>query len=174
VVAIGTLAVALSLSKPLAPGIEPSDVQLGFPAIFQVMQGFLHLIAPNLPAAALPLNRVYLHPTAVAAWVGMFATALNLLPSSQLDGGHIVYAMAPRTHRVISWITVIALVMLGRMYMGWRVWAGLLIVMNVLTYRQEQAPEYPMLPVSRWPLAVLAAIMLALTFTISPFRMAGR
>ena len=52
---------------------------------------------------------MYLHPTAVAAWVGMFATALNLLPSSQLDGGHIVYALAPRAHRVISWITVIAL-----------------------------------------------------------------
>ena len=174
VVAIGTLAVALSVSKPLPARIGPSDVQLGFPAIFHVMQSVLHAVAPNLSVAALPLNRIYLHPTAVAAWVGMFATALNLLPSSQLDGGHIVYALAPRAHRVISWITVIALVILGRMYVGWRVWAGLLIVMNVMTYRQQQAPEYPMLPASRWPLAVLAAIMLALTFTISPFQMAWR
>lgn len=174
VVAIVALAVALGLSKPMAPGIAPSDVQLGFPAIFHVMQSLLHLIAPNLAAAGLPLNRVYLHPTAVAAGVGMFATALNLLPSSQLDGGHIVYALAPRAHRVISWMTVIALAILGRIYTGWWVWAGLLIVMNVLTYRHEQAPEYPMLPVSRWPLAMLAAIMLALTFSISPFQMAWR
>jgi membrane-associated protease RseP (regulator of RpoE activity) len=174
VVAIGALAVSLSLSKPMAPGIGPSDVQLGFPAIFNVMQSVLHVIAPSLAVGALPLNRIYLHPTAVAAWVGMFATALNLLPSSQLDGGHIVYALVPRAHRVISWMTVIALVILGRMYVGWRVWAGLLIVMNVLTYRQEQAPEYPILPVSRWPLAVLAVILLALTFTISPFQIAGR
>jgi membrane-associated protease RseP (regulator of RpoE activity) len=170
-VAVGTLAVAMSLSKPLAPGIGPSDLQLGFPAIFYVMHDLLHGVAPHHAIAALPLSRVYLHPTAVAAWVGMFATALNLLPSSQLDGGHIVYALAPRAHRVISWITVIFLVYLGRVYVGWRVWAGLIIVMNVMTYRQRQAPEFPMLPASRWALALLAGIMLLLTFTISPFQL---
>jgi membrane-associated protease RseP (regulator of RpoE activity) len=104
----------------------------------------------------------------------MFATALNLLPSSQLDGGHIVYALAPRAHRVISWITVIVLVFLGRMYVGWRVWAGLIIVMNVLTYRQQQAPDFPSLPGNRWILALLAGVMLALTFTVSPFEMSWR
>jgi membrane-associated protease RseP (regulator of RpoE activity) len=174
VVAVATLAVALTLSKPFAPGMGPSDLRLGFPVIFYVMHDLLRSVAPHHAIAALPLTRVYLHPTAVAAWVGMFATALNLLPSSQLDGGHIVYALAPRAHRVISWMTVIVLVYLGSMYVGWRVWAGLLIVMNVMSYRQQQAPEYPMLPASRWPLAVLAVIMLALTFTISPFHMAWR
>jgi membrane-associated protease RseP (regulator of RpoE activity) len=174
VVAVVTLALALSLSKPLAPGIGLSDLQLGFPAIFYVIHDLLRSVAPGQAVAALPLSRIYLHPTAVAAWVGMFATALNLLPSSQLDGGHIVYALGPRAHRIISWITVIVLVFLGRMYVGWRVWAGLIIVMNVIGYRQQQAPEYPMLPSNRWPLALLAAIMLALTFTISPFRMSWR
>jgi membrane-associated protease RseP (regulator of RpoE activity) len=174
VVAVATLAVAMILSKPIAPRMGPSDLRLGFPVIFYVMHGLIRGVAPHHAIAALPLARVYLHPTAVAAWVGMFATALNLLPSSQLDGGHIVYALAPRAHRVISWMTVIVLVYLGSMYVGWRVWAGLLIVMNVMTYRQQQAPEYPMLPASRWPLAVLAVLMLALTFTISPFQMAWR
>jgi membrane-associated protease RseP (regulator of RpoE activity) len=174
VVAVATLAVAMTLSKPLTPGIGPSDLQLGFPAIFDVMHSVLRSLVPNHAIAALPLRRIYLHPTAVAAWVGMFATALNLLPSSQLDGGHIVYALAPRVHRVISWMTVIALIYLGHRYVGWRVWAGLLIVMNAMTFRVEQAPEYPMLPPSRWPLAVVAAIMLALTFTISPFQMSWR
>ncbi|MGA1988377.1 MAG: site-2 protease family protein [Candidatus Sulfotelmatobacter sp.] len=152
----------------------PSELRLGFPVIFYLMHDMLRSVAPHHAIAVLPLTRVYLHPTAVAAWVGMFATALNLLPSSQLDGGHIVYALAPRAHRIISWMTVIVLVYLGRMYVGWRVWAGLLIVMNVMSYRQQQAPEYPMLTPSRWPLAVLAVIMLALTFTISPFQMAWR
>ena len=101
----------------------------------------------------------------------MFATALNLLPSSQLDGGHIVYALAPRAHRVISWITVIALVYMGRLHISWRVWAGLLIVMNVMTYRQRQAPDCPELPPNRRAWALLAAIMLILTFTVSPFQM---
>lgn len=168
-VAVVTLAVAMNLSKPLKPGIGASDLQLGFPGIFYVMHGLLRSVAPSHAIAALPLTRIYLHPTAVAAWFGMFATALNLLPSSQLDGGHIVYALSPRAHRIISWMTVIVLLYLGRLYMGWRMWAGLIIVMNVLTYRQQQAPEYPMLPASRWALALLALIMLALTFTISPF-----
>jgi membrane-associated protease RseP (regulator of RpoE activity) len=171
VVAVVTLAVAMMLSKPLAPGMGPSDLQLGFPAIFHVVHHVLRMVAPNRAVAALPLTRIYLHPTAVAAWVGMLATALNLLPSSQLDGGHIVYALAPRVHRVVSWITVIALLYLGFRYTGWWVWAGLLLVMNVLTYRQRQAPGYPLLPASRWALAMLALMMLVLTFTISPSQM---
>ena len=174
VVAVVTLAFAMSLSKPLAPGMGPSDLQLGFPAIFYLVHNGQRMIAPHHAISVLPLSRVYLHPTAVAAWVGMFATALNLLPSSQLDGGHIVYALSPRAHRVISWITVIALVYLGRIYVGWRVWAGLIIVMNVITYRQQQAPEFPRLPASRWALALLAIVMLVLTFTISPFQMIWR
>ena len=170
VVAVATLAVAMSLSKPIAPGMGPSDLHLGFPTIFYVMHDLLRGMGASTPVAALPLSRIYLHPTAVAAWVGMFATALNLLPSSQLDGGHIVYALWPRAHRVISWFTVIVLAYLGRTYAGWWVWSGLLVGMNVLTFRQRQAPEFPPLPVSRWPLAVIALLMLLLTFTVSPFQ----
>jgi len=171
IVAVVTLMFALMLSKPLALSARASDIYLGFPPIFYLGQDFLRVIAPQHAIVALPLNHVYLHPTAIAAWVGMFATALNLLPSSQLDGGHIVYALAPRAHRVISWITVAVLVYLGRMYIGWRVWAGLLIVMNVLTFRQRQAPEFPLLPPSRWALGLLALIMLYLTFTVSPIQL---
>lgn len=168
VVAVGALAAAIMISKPLTPGIGQSDVHLGFPAIFQVIHRGLRIVAPRDVIAVLPLSKLYLHPTAIAAWVGMFATALNLLPSSQLDGGHIVYAVAPRIHRIISWITVFALVGLGTRYVTWRVWAGLLVLMNVVTNRQQQAPRYPDLPANRWPLALLALLMLALTFTASP------
>src|SRR5579872_1008617 len=70
IVAIVTLAVAMTLSKPLTPGIGPSDLQLGFPAIFDVMHSLLRSVVPNHAIAGLPLRRIYLHPTAVAAWVG--------------------------------------------------------------------------------------------------------
>lgn len=170
VVAVAVLMFALMLSKPLAPTARTSDIYLGFPPIFYLAQDLLRVIAPQHAIVGLPLSHVYLHPTAIAAWVGMFATALNLLPSSQLDGGHIVYALAPRAHRVISWATVLVLVYLGHMYIGWRVWAGLLIVMNVLTFRQRQAPIFPLLPVSRWALGLLALIMLVLTFAVSPIQ----
>jgi len=174
VVAVCTLAVALNLSKPLAAGMGPQSLQLGFPEIFRVMHGLLRSVMPAHPVAGLPLTRVYLHPTAVAAWVGMYATALNLLPSGQLDGGHLVYALAPRAHRVISWMTVIGLVYLGRLSFGWWMWAGLIAAMNILTWRQRQAPEFPGLPRNRWALAALAVIMLALTITVTPFQITGK
>ncbi|HTW57055.1 MAG TPA: site-2 protease family protein [Terriglobales bacterium] len=170
VVALVTLFAAMNLSKPLAPGMAAPDLQLGLPEIFYLMHHLLRSLAPGHPIAALPLWRIYLHPTAIAAWVGMYATALNLLPSGQLDGGHIVYALAPRAHRAISWLTVAALAYLGRFNYAWWFWGGLIVIMNVLTYRQEQAPEYPMLPASRWLLAAAGVVMLALTFTVSPFR----
>ena len=170
VVAVATLAVAMLHSKPLPAGMGPSELRLGFPAIFSLTQEALRVFDPQASIARLPLSRVYLHPAAVAAWVGMFATALNLLPSSQLDGGHIVYALAPRAHRAISWLTVIVLLALGRVDMRWLVWAALLIVMNLLTNRHKQAPPYPDIPGSRWPWALLALLMLLLTFTVVPFQ----
>lgn len=176
VMAVVALAVAILLSKPMPRGMSVGELQLGYPAIFSMVQHALRYIAPNRVIASVPFNSVYLHPIAVAAWVGMYATALNLLPSGQLDGGHIVYALAPRAHRVISWLTVIALVVLGtwayradHSNYSWWVWAGLITVMNVLTIRHKQAPDYPAMPGSRWGLAVLAAAMLAVTFTTFPF-----
>jgi len=178
VVAVATLAVAMNLSKPLLQSPDASDLRLGFPYIFYLVHDALRRVSPVHAIAALPLGRVYLHPTAVAAWVGMYATALNLLPSSQLDGGHIVYALAPRAHRFISWATVVALACLGwlnyitlKQIPAWWFWAAVLIVMNVLTFRMEQAPDHPPLPVNRWVVGLIAAIMLVLTFSVSSIQL---
>jgi membrane-associated protease RseP (regulator of RpoE activity) len=174
ITALIALAVALSLSKPLAPGMGPSDLQLGFPPIFYLMHRLLAVAAPNHVIAHVAMRGIYLHPTAVAAWVGMYATALNLLPSGQLDGGHIVYSLWPRAHRLVSWITVVGLVILGRLNTGWRLWAALILVMNIITWKQRQAPRYPRLPRNRRILAVLALVMLVLTLTVSPFQISWR
>jgi membrane-associated protease RseP (regulator of RpoE activity) len=174
VVAVVTLIMALLLSKPLPGNIGPSNLRLGFPWILSATHHLLSQVAPNYAISGLPLRRVYLHPTAVAALVGMFATAMNLLPSGQLDGGHIVYALWPRAHRFVSWLTVAVLIYIGQSYVGWWMWAGLLAGMNILTWRQRQAPEYPMLPAWRWIPALLGLAMLALTFTIAPFQILWR
>ncbi len=172
IVSVISLAIALSLSKPMPAAIGPSDLQLGYPLIFRIVHRALAAIFPSYSIAQLPLSAVYLHPSAIAAWVGMFATALNLLPSSQLDGGHIVYALWPRAHRYISWITVAALVYLGQWYAGWRVWAVLIVIMNIVTWRQRQAPDLPRFRGVRWALAVLALVMLIVTLTPDPLRSA--
>ena len=56
---------------------------------------------------------IRLHPTIAAAWLGLFATFLNLLPLGQLDGGHMVYALSRRAHRIVSRIGPLVLILIG-------------------------------------------------------------
>ena len=58
-----------------------------------------------------------------AAWVGMFTTALNLLPIGQLDGGHILYSFFPSRHRMVSRIVAALLLPLAYFWLGWALWA---------------------------------------------------
>ena len=51
-----------------------------------------------------------MHPMAFAAWFGMLATALNLFPIGQLDGGHISYAVLGRRSTVVTLVTVPCLI----------------------------------------------------------------
>jgi Zn-dependent protease len=147
----------LSLSHPVTR-VTASEIQLGFPLVFSLAAGLLHI--------AVPLEALSLHPIAAAAWVGMFATALNLLPGGQLDGGHILFSISPRLHQWISLLTIIALVPLGKyMWTGWFLWA----VMLAITLRHPRVPRYPDVTGGRAALALCAALMLALTFTPAPF-----
>ncbi len=164
VAAVGTLMIALPLSRPLPVNAPLGDLNLGYPFIFHLV----HRMSA-FAWSGVPLNRMNMHPIAVAAWVGMFATALNLLPSGQLDGGHIVYALWPKAHRYVSWLVVAILIYLGWHYIGWRLWAFLVTAMNIISWRQRQAPDYPDLPPSRWALAVAGLLLLVLTFTVVPF-----
>src|SRR6266853_4078534 len=108
--------VGLSLSHPLAFSGAPLDNQPGFPLAFHLAARLLHL--------GMPLTSLSLHPIAVAGWVGMFATALNLLPGGQLDGGHILFSVFPKLHRWISLVVVVALVPLVKYcWIGWLLWA---------------------------------------------------
>jgi membrane-associated protease RseP (regulator of RpoE activity) len=71
-----------------------------------------------------------LHPLGYAAWFGMLATALNLFPIGQLDGGHISYAVFGRRSIVISLISVLGLVALTVIVSySWAVWTVLTVVM---------------------------------------------
>ena len=149
--------VGISLSHRIAVPAA-SEIQLGFPLAFH--------LAARLLRIGVPLSALSLHPIAAAAWVGMFATALNLLPGGQLDGGHIVFSISPRLHRWISMLTVFALVPLGKyLWTGWFLWA----VMLALTLRHPRVPRFPDVSGGRRILAICAALMLVLTFTPAPF-----
>ncbi len=167
VVALAVLIISLAWSKPMHAGMAPADYELGYPLIFPLLHHLLASAGLLRGAAALPFSRVLLHPVAIAAWVGMFATSLNLLPGGQLDGGHIVFSIAPKAHKLISRLTILILLpMAYYFWTGWFVWA---ILLQLSSLRHPQVAEWPRVTGGRIWLAVLALLMLVLTLTPAPF-----
>jgi membrane-associated protease RseP (regulator of RpoE activity) len=64
------------------------------------------------------------HPVFIAAWFGLFVTALNLLPLGQLDGGHAIYAVFGRHQRTIAIPLLIVLAFMGLRWPGWWIWVA--------------------------------------------------
>jgi|SRR5208282_213754 hypothetical protein len=163
VVAAILMFVALPFSKLLPQGTS-SEIQFGYPLVFRLAW----LALPLAPVhGALAWQTVNLHPIAIAAWIGMFATALNLLPGGQLDGGHIVFSMAPRAHKHVSRLTILALIpMAFYLWNGWLVWA---ILLRISGMRHPMVAEWPgVTGVRRW-IAGFGLVMLILTFAGAPF-----
>jgi len=170
-VAVPVLVVALSLSKAV-PAVTASAYELDYPLIFGAVYralasaGLVHGTGV-LGTGVRPFDHLLLHPMAIAAWVGMFATALNLLPGGQLDGGHIVFAIAPRSHHIVSRITIAALVVMSYYFSTtWLVWA---ILLRITGMRHPVVSDWPGIEGWRRWLAAFALLMLVLTFTPAPF-----
>jgi membrane-associated protease RseP (regulator of RpoE activity) len=168
-VALPVMVIALGLSKPLPPMLTLGDSTFlpGFPLIFQIGRHLLANAGLVRDIAHVPFDRICLHPTAMAAWVGMFATALNLLPGGQLDGGHIVFALAPRAHRTVSRLTILALIPMAiYFWSGWLLWA---ILLRLSGRRHPMVEEWPGVTNGRRWLAAFGLLMLVLTLTPAPF-----
>ena len=156
---IPALAVGVAFSKVI-PGIaNQGDIQFGTPAALWLLQ---HAIFPGVRAAD-----IYLHPVARAAWIGILATALNLLPIGQLDGGHILYALVGDKHKWLSRIFTAALVPLGWFWWPWWLWAAALF----LIFRRHPVIVDPAgIGNGRRQLALIALIVFLLCFTVSPVK----
>ncbi|MCY4001905.1 MAG: site-2 protease family protein [Bacteroidetes bacterium] len=80
---------------PISDAPPGSRLTLGSTPLYWV----LSMIVPDVP----PLYEMYHYPLLFAVWLGLFFTALNLMPVGQLDGGHIIYALfGPKWHARIS------------------------------------------------------------------------
>ncbi len=158
VVAVPTMFAGLAMSHPVVGTSDP-ELQFGFPLIFQFAHALLHHGGPGLV-------HYYLHPVALAGWAGMLATALNLLPGGQLDGGHIVFAVSPALHKFLSWAMVASLVAMAWFFwVGWMIWAVLLALSGL---QQPSVPEWPGVGRGRRWMALLALALLILTLTPAP------
>lgn len=114
---------------------------------------------------------VRLHPVAMAGWVGILVTSLNLLPLTQLDGGHIAYAMFGRAQPWIARVFWIALIPLGFFWWpGWWLWAalGLLLGRGRLAHPSVISPEHELDP-RRRALGWLAVLLFVATFMPRPW-----
>jgi len=135
-------------------------VGLGNSLLFTLLE---RLVLGPLPQSA----SLVLHPVAFAAWIGLFVTAINLLPVGQLDGGHVLYALAGRRQEGISRVVLLVLAPLGFLWWGWFLWGGMLLLMG---------PRHPPVLAEDSPLGrreralgVIAAALLVLTLAPAPF-----
>jgi len=110
---------------------------------------------------------VSLNPVAWAGWGGMLITALNLIPAGQLDGGHILYTLlGSRTAKRLLPFILAVLVVLGFVWSGWWLWAGLIFLLGRVY--AEPLDTITRLDKKRKVLAVLALIVFVLVFTPVP------
>ena len=155
------IGVALSRVVPL-----PEDfvgLSLGEPLLFQAAT---RLIWGPIPDGS-SLN---LHPMAFAAWFGLLATALNLFPIGQLDGGHVCYAVFGQRSTIVTLGSIAVVVVLTFFSLSWLAWAVLLVVMTIaLGPRHPRTidEDVPLDP-ARLKVAVLALAIFVLSFTYNP------
>jgi membrane-associated protease RseP (regulator of RpoE activity) len=118
-----------------------------------------------------PGHDVFVHPVALAAWLGLFVTTLNLIPIGQLDGGHVLYAWlgergALRVSRLVSWALLAAGVLVS---LNWLVWW----VLTRLVVGLRHPPALVDRPITPGRRAVAAAslVLFVLTFVPVPIRL---
>ncbi len=145
---------------PNLTSLEHADIVFGVPAILHLLSAIIH---PGVSAGTLLLP-----PVGRAAWIGLFATALNLLPVGQLDGGHILRSVSPRGHRLLSFFLPVFLVLLGffRHWSGWYIWAVILLGLRFF----RSVPIYDPMPLDprRRFGAFLALVVFLLCFMAAP------
>jgi membrane-associated protease RseP (regulator of RpoE activity) len=171
-VAVPALFIGLAMSHMVRVPPDFNGLELGEPLLFKVASWLLWGPTPT----GYSLN---LHPVAFAAWFGMLATALNLFPIGQLDGGHISYAVLGRRSTYVTLLMIVVAVGLAASYSSWLVWTVLMVVMLIMFGPRHPRVFDEAVPLdrTRLVLAFAALAMFILCFTpapIQPTQLVGR
>jgi membrane-associated protease RseP (regulator of RpoE activity) len=148
---------ALSTGAPgVSSGVAGEAIQPS------VLFGFLSLFFP-LPSTG------SMHPLAFAGWVGLFVTAINLLPAGQLDGGHVARALLGNRQVYVSWAAVLTLfgLSISFSYPGWFLFGFLILVLGIR--HPPPLNDITRLNPIRKLVGIGAVAILILTFVPQPF-----
>jgi membrane-associated protease RseP (regulator of RpoE activity) len=162
--ALPVIAIGIALSRVADRGELAVGLTLGEPLVFKL---FSWLLLGELPAN----SGLLVHPMAFAGWFGLLATAFNLFPIGQLDGGHILYAVLGRKKAYVAGVASIAiLALLGIFFwQGWLFWA---LIVTVIGLRHPPIFEHERLDRKRKILAAVALLIFILCFTPAPLAVA--
>ena len=164
VLAIPVSFVGLMLSTHQPIGGESSGIPLGEPLLFELFERIL-FGAPSDGTVLL------LHDVAFAGWVGLFVTGLNLLPMSQLDGGHISYAVFGKRSELVGW-TVFCVLLAVCLTISYQ-YALFLVLMLFMRIRHAPTLDDAVpLGRSRKVIALALVVVFALSFVPIPISVA--
>jgi membrane-associated protease RseP (regulator of RpoE activity) len=163
VVAVPLLVAGIAGSRVVPLPADGGGLVLGDPLLFQLVERIVWGVIPDGQA-------LYVHPMGLAAWFGLLATALNLFPFGQLDGGHITYALVGRHARWLSMATIAATLALAAGSLSWAAWTVMLLVMTAMqgVGHPPTGDDTQPLGRTRLALAVAAALVFVLSFTPRP------
>ncbi|MCL7411824.1 MAG: site-2 protease family protein [Methanosarcinaceae archaeon] len=195
---IGTMGAIIKHRGPIPSRKALFDVGVTGPLVGLVASIFVTIIGLNLPAVVPPQDMLmmelqnpplfemlvnlvgsvgeFIHPVAFAGWVGMLVTLLNLLPSGQLDGGHVLRAMMGEKAKYFSSIMPYVLLMLG-IYVSfvmkqngfiWVFWALFLSLFAAAGHPTPLDDDIE-LDSTRMAVGVLTFVLGILCFTLVPF-----
>ena len=144
---------------------EPSQIKEGISLGSSLLLSFL---TKGILGVTDDTADILLHPVAFAGWIGLFVTALNLLPMGQLDGGHITYSLFKSWHKYFSWLIFISLIPLGFLWEGWFFWIAAVFVFGLR--HPQLIDETTPLDKGDKILGVIAIIIFIITFIPIPFK----
>lgn len=165
VIAVPALFLGISMSHMVPLPHDFVGYELGEPLLFKAASWLIWGATPD----GYSLN---LHPVAFAAWFGLLATALNLFPVGQLDGGHISYSVLGTRSTYVTYAMLLVAVGLAALYTSWIVWTVLMIVM-LFTFGPRHPrvyDEHVPLDRTRLALAFFALVMFIVCFTPAPIQ----
>jgi len=158
-VSLPVIALGISQSRLVAKGDLQSGLTLGEPLVFK-------LISWLVLGPAAGQHDILVHPMAFAGWFGLLATAFNLFPIGQLDGGHILYALLGKKAYYAGVASIAFIVLMGIFFwQGWLFWA---LIATLIGLRHPPVFEDEKLDLKRKALAAVAMLIFLLSFTPAP------